>query len=165
MIQYTILDSPLGDVLVARSERGLTHINFQQSDSPVEIQPQWTRDDDAFDDIAVQLGEYFAGERRTFDLPLDPVGTEFQQAVWRALTQIPHGETWTYGQIAQHLGQPTASRAVGAANGRNPLPIIVPCHRVIGSNGKLTGYRGGVKFKEALLALEGALPGNQPTLI
>ncbi len=165
MIRYTILDSPLGDVLVARSERGLAHINFQQSDSPVSIQPEWTRDDSAFEDVAVQLSEYFAGKRQTFDLPLDPVGTEFQQGVWRVLVEIPFGETWTYGEIARRLGQPTASRAVGAANGRNPLPIVVPCHRVIGSNGKLTGYRGGVKFKEALLELEGALPGNQPALI
>lgn len=165
MTQYILLDSPLGDILVARSERGLTHINFQRSDSPLPIQPAWTRNDNAFEDIAMQLSEYFAGNRQTFDLPLDPVGTDFQQGVWRALIEIPFGETWTYGEIAQHLGQPTASRAVGAANGRNPLPIVIPCHRVIGSNGKLTGYRGGVKFKEALLELEGALPGKQPALI
>ena len=165
MIKYTILNSPLGDILVARSERGLTHINFQQSDSTVEPQPTWARDDGAFDDVAAQLSEYFAGQRRNFDLPLDPAGTDFQQSVWRALCEIPHGETWSYGEIARRLGQPTASRAVGAANGRNPLPIVVPCHRVIGSNGQLTGYRGGVKFKEALLELEGALPAKQAKLI
>ncbi len=165
MIQYTILDSPLGDILVARGERGLAHINFQQSSSPLAIEPEWARDDEAFDDVATQLAKYFAGERRIFELPLAPEGTHFQQSVWRALAEIPYGETWSYGEIAQRLGQPTASRAVGAANGRNPLPIVVPCHRVIGSNGKLTGYRGGVRFKESLLELEGALPGKQPTLI
>lgn len=102
-----------------------------------------------------QLNEYFAGRRNQFSIPLDPRGTPFQQQVWLLLRQIPYGETRTYGQLAQQLGQPTASRAVGAANGRNPLSIVVPCHRVIGASGKLTGFAGGLATKQRLLDLEG----------
>jgi methylated-DNA-[protein]-cysteine S-methyltransferase len=105
---------------------------------------------------ATQLGEYFAGTRMTFDLPLDPHGTDFQRAVWQQLSAIPHGETRSYADIARALGQPTATRAVGAANGRNPLSIVVPCHRVVGSNGALTGFAGGIAAKRWLLAHEGA---------
>ena len=105
---------------------------------------------------ATQLGEYFAGERRSFDLPLGARGTGFQQLVWRALTQIPCGETWTYGQLAHAIGRPSASRAVGAANARNPIAIIVPCHRVIGASGELTGYAGGMAAKRWLLEHERA---------
>lgn len=113
---------------------------------------------------AAQLAEYFAGERRDFDLPLSPSGTEFQLAVWRALARIPFGTTWSYGELARAIGRPSASRAVGAANGRNPLSIVLPCHRVIGSNGELTGYGGGLPMKRWLLEHERAcvqpgLPG------
>jgi methylated-DNA-[protein]-cysteine S-methyltransferase len=109
-----------------------------------------------------QLGEYFAGTRQAFDLPLAPHGTPFQLQVWRMLMQIPWGETWSYAQMARHIGQPTATRAVGAANGRNPLPIVLPCHRVIGSDGSLTGFGGGLPTKEFLLTLEGVLPRRVP---
>jgi methylated-DNA-[protein]-cysteine S-methyltransferase len=108
-----------------------------------------------------QLAEYFAGGRRVFDLPLAPRGTEFQERVWRALLEIPHGETWSYGELARAIGRPSASRAVGAANGRNPISIIVPCHRVIGSNGDLTGYGGGMPAKRWLLAHEHAAFGRR----
>jgi methylated-DNA-[protein]-cysteine S-methyltransferase len=107
----------------------------------------------------MQLQEYFAGERSHFDLLLNGAGTDFQQSVWSALARIPFGEVRSYGDIAREIGRPKAVRAVGAANGRNPLPIIVPCHRVIGSNGSLTGFAGGLDIKKKLLALEGALPG------
>lgn len=118
---------------------------------------------------AAQLAEYFAGERQAFDLPLGPLGTSFQQRVWRALTRIPYGETRSYGELARSIGRPAASRAVGAANGRNPIPIIVPCHRVIGANGDLTGYGGGLPIKRWLLDHERGwkqplLPGARPVL-
>jgi methylated-DNA-[protein]-cysteine S-methyltransferase len=105
----------------------------------------------------VQLAEYFAGERRAFDLPLDPAGTEFQRRAWLALVEIPYGETRTYGEQALRLGLAHGARAVGSANARNPLPILIPCHRLIGSTGELTGYAGGLDRKERLLRLEGAL--------
>jgi methylated-DNA-[protein]-cysteine S-methyltransferase len=108
-----------------------------------------------------QLAEYFAGKRRTFDLPLAPHGTEFQCAVWRALADIPYGETISYAQLATRVGKPTATRAVGAANGRNPLPIVLPCHRVIGADGSLTGFGGGLPTKQFLLRLEGALQADE----
>ena len=114
----------------------------------------WTRDDDAFPEARAQLAEYFAGERAAFDLELDPAGTPWQRRVWAALRDIPHGETRSYGEIARALGAPGASRAVGHANGRNPISIVVPCHRVVGSDGRLTGYGGGMERKAALLALE-----------
>jgi methylated-DNA-[protein]-cysteine S-methyltransferase len=151
---FTEMNSPLGDILLAGTAQGLTHITFQEGNSPIEPEPDWQLDASAWATAVAQLTSYFAGELQTFDLPLAPAGTPFQQEVWRFLQTIPYGRTTTYGAIAHALGKPTASRAVGAANGRNPLPIIIPCHRVIGSNGKLTGYAGGLKFKEALMALE-----------
>jgi methylated-DNA-[protein]-cysteine S-methyltransferase len=114
----------------------------------------WERDDTAFSDAVEQLEAYFAGERREFDVELDPVGTDFQRRVWDALLTIPYGETRSYGYIAEQIGAPGASRAVGLANGRNPIGIIVPCHRVIGANGSLTGYGGGLERKQLLLDLE-----------
>ena len=116
--------------------------------------PDWNHDDAAFGDVVSQLGEYFEGRRRQFDLPLAPAGTPFQQRVWSALLDIPYGETISYGELASRIGQKSASRAVGLANGSNPLPIVIPCHRVIGANGKLTGYGGGLPIKERLLAHE-----------
>jgi methylated-DNA-[protein]-cysteine S-methyltransferase len=122
---------------------------------PFKIGPSdWNKRDDDFDDVVTQLQEYFAGTRRQFDLPLAPEGTPFQQRVWRALLEIPYGETISYGELAGQIGQRNASRAVGLANGSNPLSIVIPCHRVIGANGKLTGYGGGLPNKERLLALE-----------
>lgn len=151
---YTIMPSTLGNILIARTELGISHISFQDGDSALSPHPDWIQDDTAFNDAISQLNAYFAGELHAFDLPLAPEGTDFQQDVWQRLQEIPYGQTMTYGEIAQDLGNPNASRAVGAANGRNPIPIVIPCHRVIGHNGKLTGFRGGLAFKEALLGLE-----------
>jgi len=151
---YTIMPSTLGDILIARTKPGISHISFQDGDSALSPQSDWIQDNTAFNDVINQLHAYFAGDLFEFDLPLAPEGTDFQQDVWQKLQEIPYGETMTYGEIAQDLGNPKASRAVGAANGRNPIPIVIPCHRVIGHNGKLTGFRGGLAFKEALLGLE-----------
>jgi methylated-DNA-[protein]-cysteine S-methyltransferase len=151
---FSIMDSPLGKIMLAGNEQGLTQGVFQAGNSPQLPGPDWQRDDAAWATAVSQLTAYFTGERQNFDLPLAPKGTPFQQEVWAYLQTIPYGRTTTYGTIAEALGNPNSSRAVGAANGRNPIAIIVPCHRVIGSNGKLTGYAGGLKFKEALLSLE-----------
>jgi methylated-DNA-[protein]-cysteine S-methyltransferase len=130
-------------------------VHFQAGPHALAPDPGWRHDAGPFTPVARQLREYFAGTRRAFDLPLAPVGTSFQLAVWRALRAIPYGETRSYGQLAQALGAGGA-RAVGLANGSNPLPIIVPCHRVIGADGSLTGFGGGLSIKHALLTLEGA---------
>lgn len=137
-------------MLLAREDDGITAISF----APAEPHDDWTRDDTAFDDAAAQLREYFAGKRTAFDLPLAPRGTDFQLAVWNALQRIPYGQTRSYRDVALTIGKPAAIRAVGAANGANPLPIVVPCHRVIGANGSLTGYAGGMEAKRLLLDLE-----------
>ena len=121
---------------------------------PVEPAGDWRRTEEPFRDAVSQLDAYFAGERREFDLALAPEGTSFQRLVWSALTRIPYGETVSYAELARRLGRPFATRAVGAANGRNPIPIIIPCHRVIGSDGSLTGYGGGLTIKRRLLDLE-----------
>lgn len=118
------------------------------------------RDDGPFGEVEQQLAEYFAGERTAFDLPLHLEGTDFQRRVWAALRDIPYGETWSYGQLAAHIGSPGASRAVGLANGRNPVAIVVPCHRVVGADGKLTGYGGGLERKQLLLDLERGRDGQ-----
>lgn len=151
---YTITPSPIGAILLARNEKGISHISFQDGEDALIPAPDWQRDDTAFTDAITQLDAYFAGELQEFDLPLAPEGTPFQQSVWRMLQTIPYGHTSTYGELAAEIGQPNASRAVGAANGRNPIPIVIPCHRVIGANGKLTGFSGGLHIKEALLSLE-----------
>ena len=151
---YTTIPSPIGDILLARNEQGISHIHFQDGESTPNIGADWQQDDLAFADVTTQLKAYFAGELQDFDLPLAPDGTPFQQTVWQQLQTIPYGKTSTYGELAAEIGKPTASRAVGAANGRNPIPIVIPCHRVIGANGKLTGFSGGLYIKEALLSLE-----------
>lgn len=154
MKRFTFLDSPVGPLLVVRDESGIVAILFH----PADPRDEWTRDDSAFDDAATQLREYFAGKRTTFDLPLSPRGTAFQLSVWNELRRIPYGETRSYRDVALAIGKPEAIRAVGTANGANPLPIVIPCHRVIGSNGSLTGFGGGLKAKRFLLDLEqGAL--------
>jgi len=151
---YSTIDSPLGELFVQGDGDFVTglylplHKGWQGPDAA------WRRSDAMFAAVAEQLVAYFAGERRQFDVPLRPSGTSFQQRVWQELVKIPFGETITYAQLAQRVGKPTASRAVGNANGRNPISIIVPCHRVIGADGKLTGYAGGVDKKEWLLAWE-----------
>ncbi|MEP7020272.1 MAG: methylated-DNA--[protein]-cysteine S-methyltransferase [Pseudonocardiales bacterium] len=156
---YTYIDSPIGPLLAVRDEVGLTGLYLPNARHPVSVAPDWERDDDAFDDVRAQLDEYFAGRRRDFDLPLHMIGTAFQQRVWTALLDIPYGETTSYGKTAAAIGAPTASRAVGLANGQNPIPIIVPCHRVVGANGSLTGYGGGLEAKRWLLALESGQAG------
>lgn len=148
--------SALGEILIVADARGLTGLHFvDQKHFPKDVS-DWQRapSHPVLCAAHEQLEEYFAGQRRHFELPLAPRGTSFQQQVWQALTRIPYGETTSYGALAASLGQAGAARAVGAANGRNPIGIIVPCHRVIGSSGALTGYAGGVERKQALLALE-----------
>ncbi len=159
----TIVDSPLGDLRLVASTRGLAGLWFvqrQRHEPPAERLAAWqtVASHPVLDAAARQLGEYFHGQRQRFDLALDlEQGTPFQRSVWRALLAIPAGATTSYGTLATGLGRPQAVRALGAAAGRNPLSIIVPCHRVVGSNGSLTGYAGGLDRKQALLELEGAL--------
>ncbi len=153
-MKYRYLDTPIGNVLLAGDESGLRFVGFPEGKGKVQPNVDWTHDESALVEAAVQLNEYFAGERTTFDLKLSPTGTPFQLAVLAALQDIPYGETRTYSDIAQVVGNPAAVRAVGAANGRNPLPIVIPCHRVIGANGSLTGFGGGIDTKRYLLALE-----------
>ncbi|MGK2926770.1 MAG: methylated-DNA--[protein]-cysteine S-methyltransferase [Lysobacterales bacterium] len=154
-MNYRYIDSPIGEILIAGDDDGLHYIGFPEGKGRIEPSDGWTRNDAAFADAARQLAEYFAGERRSFDLKLAPHGTRFQLAVLQALQGIPYGETRSYADIARTVGNPKAVRAVGAANGRNPLPIVIPCHRVIGSNGSLTGFGGGIETKRFLLHLEG----------
>ena len=158
MILCRRIDSPVGPLMLAADEAGLRHIEFRDNRHPADRSDWHGGDSEVLQAAEAQLGEYFAGQRRVFDLPLAPRGTDFQLCVWRALAQIPYGETISYAQLAQRLGNPNGTRAVGAANGRNPLPIVLPCHRVIGADGGLTGFGGGLPTKELLLRLEGALP-------
>ena len=159
-IHFNHIDSPIGRLFLAADDAGLRAVEFPENRYPVKRDGDWHEGSHALlDEAARQLGEYFAGTRQTFDLPLAPHGTDFQLGVWQALRTIPFGDTWSYAQLAGKIGQPSAMRAVGAANGRNPIPIIVPCHRVIGADGSLTGFGGGLPTKEFLLRLEGALPG------
>jgi methylated-DNA-[protein]-cysteine S-methyltransferase len=152
-MQFRTMESPVGPLTLAGTDGRLMHLRMvDQTYEPSHN--GWERDDTAFPDAIEQLEAYFAGERREFDLELDLVGTSFQRQVWEALLTIPYGETRSYGQIAEQIGSPGASRAVGLANGHNPIGIVVPCHRVIGANGSLTGYGGGLDRKRALLALE-----------
>ena len=155
-MRWTYVDSPLGDLLAVRDDGGLTGLYLPTGKRPKHPDPTWARDDAAFDDVRTQLAEYFAGTRRHFDLPLHAAGTEFQKRVWRALCDIPYGETTSYGRTAVAVGAPDAARAVGLANGQNPISIVVPCHRVVGANGSLTGYGGGLDAKRWLLSHEAA---------
>jgi methylated-DNA-[protein]-cysteine S-methyltransferase len=156
------LESPVGPLLLGGDGERLTRIDFQDGPRPLRPAAHWHRAAAPFAAAVEQLAQYFAGQRRRFDLPLAPTGTQFQLRVWQALCAIPYGATLSYGELARRIGNPRASRAVGLANGANPLPIVVPCHRVIGANGALTGFGGGVPIKRALLALEGALPAELP---
>jgi methylated-DNA-[protein]-cysteine S-methyltransferase len=164
-LYYTEFTTPIGTLGIRASDRGLTGIFMEEqrhASEPSE-RARWSRTDASLVSARAQFEEYFAGKRTTFDLPLDlhgVGGTEFQRRVWAALTEIPYGETISYGELARRIGQPTAVRAVGLANGRNPLPIIVPCHRVIGANGSLTGFGGGIDRKRALLDLEARASGR-----
>jgi methylated-DNA-[protein]-cysteine S-methyltransferase len=151
---YAYFESPIGTLLLASNESGLCQITFPAPDGPALPDSEWQENPSSLTEPVRQLRAYFAGELETFDLPLTPQGTAFQKRVWDELCQIPYGETISYGDLARRIGNPNASRAVGLANGSNPIPIVIPCHRVIGSNGKLTGYGGGLPIKEKLLALE-----------
>jgi methylated-DNA-[protein]-cysteine S-methyltransferase len=148
------MESPVGPLLLAGDESGLRQINFPRNGKPADPDPEWKEDASQFSEIKRQLQAYFAGELVDFNMQLAPEGTPFQQKCWDQLCKIPYGETISYGELARRIGNPNASRAVGLANGSNPIPIIIPCHRVIGSNGKLTGYGGGLPIKQKLLALE-----------
>ncbi len=161
-------ESPLGTYILVSSEQGLMCVKPEEQSFP--DLGRWVQESGAFEDGGVhnqatarQLDAYFAGKLKDFDVPLDMRGTDFQRRVWHQLTAIAYGETWSYGEVAAALGKPTASRAVGHANGSNPVSIIVPCHRVIGSSGKLVGYGGGLHRKSALLELEAT--GTQKRLL
>jgi methylated-DNA-[protein]-cysteine S-methyltransferase len=154
MMRYCEIPSPVGRLRLAGDEEGLRSISFQNRFSPTEIAEDCKRTEEPFREVIAQLGAYFAGDLRRFDLALAPEGTPFQRDVWSALMTIPYGETVSYGELARRLGRSNASRAVGAANGRNPIPIIIPCHRVIGADGSLTGFGGGLPIKRRLLELE-----------
>jgi len=151
---YTKLQSPLGPLLLAANDRGLRFLSFAARKRAILPQPDWTQDRTPFREAILQLQAYFRGELKEFDLPLDLEGSAFQLRVWQSLRTIPFGKTISYGELAQLIGKPKAARAVGLANSLNPIPIVVPCHRVIGSNGNLTGYGGGLSIKEKLLSFE-----------
>jgi methylated-DNA-[protein]-cysteine S-methyltransferase len=151
---YCYLNTPIGDLLLAGDEKALSLIGFPEGSMRRDPQPAWIYNEKPFANARRQLLEYFEGERKSFDLPIRMSGTEFQVRVLEELQQIPYGETLSYRDIAERIGNPKAVRAVGAANGRNPIPIVIPCHRVIGSSGDLTGFGGGLDTKEALLRLE-----------
>jgi methylated-DNA-[protein]-cysteine S-methyltransferase len=153
-MSYTTMKSPIGPLILAGDEAGLRLVHFATGRQPQAPQPGWLEDKASFKEVIRQLQAYFEGKLKDFDLPLALAGTEFQLLVWRNLQKIPYGETVSYGQLATKIGNPTAARAVGLANGSNPIPIIIPCHRVIGSNGDLTGFGGGLPVKKKLLALE-----------
>lgn len=153
-MNYTTIESPVGPLLLAGDEGGLCFVNFAAKKRAVTPHRDWTKTAKPFAEVIRQLHAYFRGELREFDVRLNMAGTAFQHRVWDSLREIPYGETTSYGQLARRIGQPSAVRAVGLANGSNPIPIIVPCHRVIGSDGSLTGYGGGLSVKEKLLALE-----------
>lgn len=154
---YRTFDSPIGELTLVERDGALVGLYMANHRPAPRAETFGDLDEGALPQVEAQLAEYFAGERTDFDLPLAPEGTEFQAKVWAALRTIPYGETWTYGQLAAAIGQPGAARAVGLANGRNPISIVVPCHRVVGSTGTLTGYAGGVERKEFLLNLERGL--------
>jgi methylated-DNA-[protein]-cysteine S-methyltransferase len=161
---YTLIESPIEPLLLTSDGTALTGLWMNVPRQSPWVSEGWTRSDDAapFAEASRQLALYFEGRLTQFDLPLAARGTPFQQRVWEELKTIPYGATVSYGELARRIGQPSASRAVGMANGRNPIGIIVPCHRVIGANGKLTGYGGGLPRKEALLALEASVSATGP---
>lgn len=152
--RFSTMPSPLGELLLTADADGVTGLYMDAPQRGPAVDETWHRDDEALAEMRRQLEEYFAGERQCFDLPLHPRGTEFQRRVWQSLRDIPFAATTSYAAIARAVGSPKGVRAVGLANGRNPIPILVPCHRVIGSDGSLTGYGGGIERKRWLLAHE-----------
>ena len=153
-MEYRPLITPIGPLLLAGDAAGLRFVLFSRGRKSVAPRPEWEPDRGLLDEPVRQLSAYFAGKLREFELAVAPEGTSFQREVWSELQRIPYGETISYGEVARRIGNPKAVRAVGLANGSNPISIIIPCHRVIGSNGSLTGYGGGLPTKQALLALE-----------
>jgi methylated-DNA-[protein]-cysteine S-methyltransferase len=157
-MKFSVFESPFGGIIVAGDDRGLAFLDFRRGRNAPRPREDWTEEArlPLFRDVRKQVSEYFARRRETFDLPLAPRGTPFQKRVWEELTRVPYGTTVTYTELARRAGKPLAIRAAGAANGRNPISIVIPCHRVVGKNGNLTGYGGGLEVKRALLLLEGA---------
>jgi methylated-DNA-[protein]-cysteine S-methyltransferase len=153
-MRYCETSTPIGRLTLVGDESGLRRVSFPNKRIPVEVTERWQRAEEPFREAIRQLDLYFEGRLRRFDLALAPEGTPFEREVWSALTEIPYGQTISYSELARRIGRPAASRAVGAANGKNPIPIIVPCHRVIGANGSLTGFGGGLGIKRRLLDLE-----------
>ncbi|MFD0207395.1 methylated-DNA--[protein]-cysteine S-methyltransferase [Saccharothrix carnea] len=151
---HTVIDSPIGEITLVARDGVLAGLYMAEHRYRPALSTFGERDAAPFGEVVLQLEEYFAGKRTEFDLPLSMAGTPFQRTVWDALKEIPHGETVSYGELAVRIGRPTASRAVGLANGKNPISIIVPCHRVVGSTGSLTGYGGGIERKRMLLGFE-----------
>ncbi|MCZ0954964.1 MAG: methylated-DNA--[protein]-cysteine S-methyltransferase [Rhodospirillaceae bacterium] len=153
-MNYGWVESPVGELLIVADEATVRMIGFREGQHPGSVKEGWRQGGSLVAEVGRQLDEYFEGRRRQFDLPLAPSGTPFQLRAWKALQDIPYGATRSYGEQARAMGQPKAVRAVGAANGRNPIAIVVPCHRVIGGDGRLTGYGGGLDVKQYLLELE-----------
>tara|TARA_Y100001960_G_scaffold185754_1_gene194642 strand:+ start:378 stop:869 length:492 start_codon:yes stop_codon:yes gene_type:complete len=153
-LKYSKIASPVGDVLIVWNSTGLTQISFQQGCKVIHASPTWEQCTEPDFGAGVQLTAYFKGTLTDFDLPLAPEGTDFQRQVWKELASVPFGETMSYSELAARLGKPTSSRAIGAANARNPLPVVVPCHRIVGINGNLTGYSAGLAIKKFLLKHE-----------
>jgi methylated-DNA-[protein]-cysteine S-methyltransferase len=168
-IAFTTMDSPVGELLLVANGRALIGISFAQHRHALVREASWVRDDGSngiLADTRAQLEAYFAGDLTSFDLPLAPTGSPFEQRVWATLRTIPYGTTMSYGELARRIGKPKAARAVGSANGRNPISIVVPCHRVIGANGSLVGFGGGMERKQWLLVHEGAIPATLlPTVL
>ena len=162
MRYYDTYDSPIGGMLLAATEAGLAGVYFDRQKHHPGKGRDWERDpaNPHLKRAKAQLAEYFAGKRKKFDVALDPAGTDYQKAIWKAIYGVPFGQTISYGELARRAGFPEGARAAGAATGRNPIGIIVPCHRIMGANGSLTGYAGGLNKKRALLALEGVLSGE-----
>ena len=154
MKHYCYYQAPIGDLLLVEENEKLEQLMFPSHYQGKQINPQWIKNEKPFTEVVRQLKAYFAGKLHSFSLDINPIGTEFQKRVWQELLKIPYGTTTYYGQLAEKIGNPKASRAVGMANGKNPIPVIIPCHRVIGKNGSLTGFGGGLKIKEQLLQLE-----------
>lgn len=158
---YCYSTSPIGKLLLTCENGCLTALHFANTATTLDVPDHWRQDDAPFTEALKQLDEYFTGRRQTFTLAIRPQGTAFQQSVWRQLQQVPYGQTTSYGEIARQIGNPKACRAVGLANGKNPLPIIIPCHRIIGRDGSLTGFGGGLEVKKQLLDLEQANRDDQ----
>jgi methylated-DNA-[protein]-cysteine S-methyltransferase len=159
MIRYARYESPLGPVIAIADAEGIISIDFIKAKYAKRIERDWVEDatDPVLGRCFDQLREYFAGKRREFDLPLSPHGTPFQERVWQEIARVPYGETISYGELARRAGAPGQARAAGAATGRNPVAVVVPCHRIVGADGSLTGYAGGLERKQGLLELEGVL--------